>query len=422
MATEWGTPWHCPMGCRRAPDPRHPQPPPRGAPAATPGDATAITPPASRGRSPGRGNSFGRARSPNPVRGPAGSPRSAAGAGEGGVGARRLRVPPRAEGGAERRGGSPGGAVRGGGAGALTGDKGSAGRRRRRRAPGPLPPCFSPPPPYGAAARRLSHVRRRRRAPSQRWAAGPCRPHSPVAHPASPLPHHPPSAPRPDPPAPAPPAPWRGWTPDGRRPRAGGDAAGYLRRRVKRQQEERLREQSLRALELEPLHYEGYGGSPPGIAIPHRLRLEPHHHHPHHIPPPRPWSCRHESDLSKPPCYEEALLMAEPPPPYSEVLMDTRGLYRKINAPFLSHERLEKQEQPPSYKPLFLDAGYGSALHLPRSASPSPACPDLYLQAECSPRMFPSWTDSELSSRDTYEPGPWHLPVSMPLFGRTTAV
>ncbi|KFR05095.1 Proline-rich protein 7 [Nipponia nippon] len=159
----------------------------------------------------------------------------------------------------------------------------------------------------------------------------------------------------------------------------------YLRRRVKRQQEERLREQSLRALELEPLHYEGYGGSPPGHANP---------------PRPRP----------------------EPPPPYSEVLMDTRGLYRKINAPFLSHERLEKQEQPPSYKPLFLDAGYGSALHLPRSASPGPACPDLYLQAECSPRMFPSWTDSELSSRDTYEPGPWHLPVSMPLFGRTTAV
>uniref|UniRef100_A0A8C6YUQ0 PRR7 protein n=1 Tax=Nothoprocta perdicaria TaxID=30464 RepID=A0A8C6YUQ0_NOTPE len=215
----------------------------------------------------------------------------------------------------------------------------------------------------------------------------------------------------------------------------------YLRRRMKRQQEERLREQSLRTLELEPLHYEGYAGSPPGIAIPHRLRIEPHHHP--HIPPPRPWSCRHalpvaplpgacsvprphpaarQSDLSKPPCYEEALLMAEPPPPYSEVLMDTRGLYRKINAPFLSHERLEKQEQPPSYKPLFLDTGYGSALHLPRAASPGPACPDLYLQAECSPRMFPSWTDSELSSRDTYEPGPWHLPVSMPLFGRTTAV
>ncbi|KAG6941296.1 proline rich 7, synaptic, partial [Chelydra serpentina] len=129
---------------------------------------------------------------------------------------------------------------------------------------------------------------------------------------------------------------------------------------------------------------------------------------------PRPWSYRHESDLSKPPCYEEALLMAEPPPPYSEVLMDTRGLYRKINAPLLSHERPEKQEQPPSYKPQFLDRGY-----LPSAASQGPA---LYLEAERAQRMFPSWMDSELSSRDTYEPGAWHLPVSMPLFGRTTAV
>ncbi|XP_019390890.1 PREDICTED: proline-rich protein 7 [Crocodylus porosus] len=116
--------------------------------------------------------------------------------------------------------------------------------------------------------------------------------------------------------------------------------------------------------------------------------------------------------------------MAEPPPPYSEVLMDTRGLYRKINAPFLSHERPEKQEQLPSYKPLFLDPSYGSSLHLhlPSGAGQGHTCPELYLAAERSQRMFPSWTDSELSSRDTYEPGPWHLPVSMPLFGRTTAV
>ncbi|CAM2117972.1 proline-rich protein 7 isoform X2 [Lepidochelys kempii] len=194
-----------------------------------------------------------------------------------------------------------------------------------------------------------------------------------------------------------------------------------LRRRLKSRQEQRLREQNLRALEMEPLHYEGFSGSPPGMAtaIPPRLRLEPRHPP---APAPRPWSYRHESDLSKPPCYEEALLMAEPPPPYSEVLMDTRGLYRKINAPFLSHERPEKQEQPPSYKPLFLDRGYSSALHLPSSASQGPACPALYLEAEHAQRMFPSWMDSELSGRDTYEPGAWHLPVSMPLFGRTTAV
>ncbi|XP_053159416.1 proline-rich protein 7 isoform X1 [Hemicordylus capensis] len=204
----------------------------------------------------------------------------------------------------------------------------------------------------------------------------------------------------------------------------------YLRRRMKRRQEERLREQHLRTLEMEPLHYEGYGGpayggpaygggymrSPPGIAVPHRLRIEPPRPH---LPPPRPWSCRHEPDPSKPPCYEEAVLMAEPPPPYSEVLTDTRGLYRKIHAPFLSPEQPEKQEQPPSSKPLFLDRGYGSALHLPSSASRGPT---LYLEAEHPQRLFPSWTDSELSTRDSYEPGPWHLPVSMPLFGRTTAV
>ncbi|XP_028574337.1 proline-rich protein 7 isoform X3 [Podarcis muralis] len=228
---------------------------------------------------------------------------------------------------------------------------------------------------------------------------------------------------------------------------------------MKRRQEERLREQHLRTLEMEPLHYEGYGGpayggsgygggyirNPPGIAVPHRLRIEPHRPH---LPPPRPWSCRHgkgtrrglspllvqntvafgrsaasaEPDPSKPPCYEEAVLMAEPPPPYSEVLTDTRGLYRKITTPFLSHEQPEKQEQPPSYKPLFLDRGYSSALHLPSTASRGPTCTNLYLEAEHSQRIFPSWTDSEFSARDSYEPGPWHLPVSMPLFGRTTAV
>ncbi|XP_074865838.1 proline-rich protein 7 [Carettochelys insculpta] len=195
----------------------------------------------------------------------------------------------------------------------------------------------------------------------------------------------------------------------------------YLRRRLKSQQEQRLREQNLRTLELEPLHDEGYSGSPPGMAmaVPPRLRMEPRHPP---GPPPRPWSYQHESDLSKPPCYEEALLMAEPPPPYSEVLMDTRGLYRKITAPFLSHGHPEKQEQPPSYKPLFLEPGYSSALHLPHSASQGPACPALYLEAEHSQHVFHSWLDEELSGRDTYEPGAWHLPVSMPLFGRTTAV
>ncbi|KAM9063463.1 proline-rich protein 7 isoform X2 [Sarcophilus harrisii] len=246
----------------------------------------------------------------------------------------------------------------------------------------------------------------------------------------------------------------------------------FLRRRLKRRHEERLREQNLRALELEPLEplepleLEGsLAGSPPGLGLglaqglapQARVRLEapghthplhhsapqqhqphPAHHHPHpphshphshpHPPhvlvPPRPWSYprQAESDLSKPPCYEEAVLMAEPPPPYSEVLTDTRGLYRKIVTPFLSRDSSEKQEQPPNYKPLFLDRGYSSALHLPSAPRPGPPCPALYLQTERSRRVFPSWTDSELSNRDPLEHGAWRLPVSIPLFGRTTAV
>lgn len=95
----------------------------------------------------------------------------------------------------------------------------------------------------GAAAsppRSLSRLSRFRApspaAPSQRWAAGPRRPCPPIAHPAGPPPRRPPSAPRPDPPAPGPPpAPWRGRTPDGGRPRAGGDAAGHGPGRCPRQ-------------------------------------------------------------------------------------------------------------------------------------------------------------------------------------------
>ncbi|XP_038626880.1 proline-rich protein 7 isoform X2 [Tachyglossus aculeatus] len=225
----------------------------------------------------------------------------------------------------------------------------------------------------------------------------------------------------------------------------------FLRRRLKRPQDGRLRDQPLRALELEPLDLDGSPSrSPPGpgpapapppAPAPLRIRLEPpshpqHRPHPAHpaahpahpsphgpVPPPRPWSYpRQDSDLSKPPCYEEAMLMAEPPPPYSEVLTDTRGLYRKIAAPFLSRDGSEKQDQPPSSKPLFLERAYSSALHLPSGPRPGPPCPALYLPPDRPRRLFPSWTDSELSGRDPLDPGAWRLPVSVPLLGRTTAV
>ncbi|XP_014394651.1 PREDICTED: proline-rich protein 7 [Myotis brandtii] len=172
----------------------------------------------------------------------------------------------------------------------------------------------------------------------------------------------------------------------------------FLRRRLKRRQEERLREQNLRVLELDWVFTgpvapteEGAGwawrwlrflreaGDLAKVSAGGWRRVVSHLRTASHSTA--------ESDMSKPPCYEEAVLMAEPPPPYSEVLTDTRGLYRKIVTPFLSRrDSAEKQEQPP----------------------PS--------------RVFPSWTDSELNSREPLEPGAWRLPVSIPLFGRTTAV
>lgn len=62
-ATDRGSLWHHPTGHRRAltlPGPgvatrESTAPPPRAAPAATPGDALALSPPASRRRSPGAG-------------------------------------------------------------------------------------------------------------------------------------------------------------------------------------------------------------------------------------------------------------------------------------------------------------------------------------------------------------------------------
>ncbi|KAL4684359.1 hypothetical protein H8959_022053 [Pygathrix nigripes] len=159
----------------------------------------------------------------------------------------------------------------------------------------------------------------------------------------------------------------------------------FLRRRLKRRQEERLREQNLRALELEPLELEGsLAGSPPGLAPPqpppHRSRLEAPahaHSHPHvhvhpllHHGPAQP----HAHPHSHPHPHHHAL--PHPPPPHLSV-----------------------PPRPWSY---------------PRQA--------LCLQADRGRRVFPSWTDSELSSREPLEHGAWRLPVSIPLFGRTTAV
>lgn len=123
----------------------------------------------------------------------------------------------------------------------------------------------------------------------------------------------------------------------------------FLQRRLKRRQEERLREQCLRSVEMEPLgcHPTGYPPPlplppppqppPPAPPPPQLPREPPQFGPPQTLSPPVPlqvphpmpqanWISMPDTDIfGKPPCYEEAVLMEDPPPPYSEVLADPRG-------------------------------------------------------------------------------------------------
>ncbi|XP_072301641.1 proline-rich protein 7 [Eucyclogobius newberryi] len=68
-----------------------------------------------------------------------------------------------------------------------------------------------------------------------------------------------------------------------------------------------------------------------------------------------------DTDFGKPPCYEEAVQMEDPPPPYSEVLADPRGgTYLK---PGVLHPAPRSFPPPP----VFSERGYSSLIRLPSS-------------------------------------------------------
>uniref|UniRef100_UPI003AAD52BD proline-rich protein 7 n=1 Tax=Centroberyx gerrardi TaxID=166262 RepID=UPI003AAD52BD len=179
----------------------------------------------------------------------------------------------------------------------------------------------------------------------------------------------------------------------------------FLQRRLKRRREERLREQCLRALEMEPLSCHGAGYPPPPAPpppLPPPPLLPPREppqfcppqtlspplplHVPHPLPqahwfyPKQPAVPIYTDVFGKPPCYEEAVLMEDPPPPYSEVLADPRGgTYFKPaphRAPPPPHR--EHQDPPPVFtsetsKPppaaMFPERGYSSLIRLPSARS-----------------------------------------------------
>uniref|UniRef100_A0A8C6WME2 Uncharacterized protein n=1 Tax=Neogobius melanostomus TaxID=47308 RepID=A0A8C6WME2_9GOBI len=140
----------------------------------------------------------------------------------------------------------------------------------------------------------------------------------------------------------------------------------FLQRRLKQMKEERHREQCLRTVEAESLTCPGQCHAPSHI----NPALAPSRETPHICTTQlcalqASSSALTQTDLlffsetdvfGKPPCYEEAVLMEDPPPPYSEVLADPRGgTYFKPSV---------LQSKPP---PVIADRGYSSLIRLPSS-------------------------------------------------------
>ncbi|KAG2455937.1 PRR7 protein, partial [Polypterus senegalus] len=135
-------------------------------------------------------------------------------------------------------------------------------------------------------------------------------------------------------------------------------------RRVKRRREERLHEQSLRTLEMDPLTYRGYTPREP-ISV--CLTQD----HPAQIQCPQvipsgTWTDTSDMDMfGKPPCYEDAVMMEDPPPPYSQVLADTRGgIYSKPATGISRKQDPELSKIIPTPEPLVPESTYASFINI----------------------------------------------------------
>ncbi|KAK3555802.1 hypothetical protein QTP86_028919 [Hemibagrus guttatus] len=147
----------------------------------------------------------------------------------------------------------------------------------------------------------------------------------------------------------------------------------FVQRKLKRRREERLREQCLRDLEMEPLECTGVPYPPretPQFCPPLQM-MSPQLPVTHTIPqgswmPPPATILPVDNDAcGKPPCYEEAVLMEDPPPPYSEVLADPRG--GMFTKPVLRSSREHQDSETRKMAPVtvFSERGYSSLIRLP---------------------------------------------------------
>ncbi|KAG9351949.1 hypothetical protein JZ751_023200 [Albula glossodonta] len=212
----------------------------------------------------------------------------------------------------------------------------------------------------------------------------------------------------------------------------------FVQRRLKRRREERLRERCLRTLEMEPLEYRGYPPprEPPQFCPPQHSLLPPHPQHPLTLPPST-WTSPQEADVfGKPPCYEEAVLMEDPPPPYSEVLADQRGGTYTKPASGTSRKQQDTKTSKTGQDMGFPERPYSSLIHVPmdehwdslgrllstmdlnRHNLPLAEAQASALTA--SPRE--GRTISELGLGRLQVDHTCTLPTAFPIFGRSTAV
>ncbi|MBN3298692.1 PRR7 protein, partial [Amia calva] len=137
--------------------------------------------------------------------------------------------------------------------------------------------------------------------------------------------------------------------------------------------------------------------------------------------------------FSKPPCYEEAVLMEDPPPPYSEVLADSRaGVYSKP-----SRKPKDPETSKSTPEPVFPERAYTSLIHLPMSehwdslgrllSTVDLNRNNLPSQMQARAPLHPTLPHSRRSNTNFSRGMPlpdrtYPLPTAFPLFGRSTAV
>lgn len=145
-----------------------------------------------------------------------------------------------------------------------------------------------------------------------------------------------------------------------------------------------------------------------------------------------------EADVfGKPPCYEEAVQMEDPPPPYSEVLADSRGGTYTKPPSGTSRKPLDSETSKAAPDVAFPERGYSTLIHVPAhvherwdSLGRMLSTMDLNCSNQASEAQASAYTTLPRGGRTNVELGLHRprlddtcaLPTAFPVFGRSTAV